>query len=165
MHHHSCRHPIGIGFFAPNVRYGCPLGFGANDVAVNLARLTEPPEPADCLIELLKAICQADESGISAMLPVHAKSAYRRLTYQNTDAAFAKVYQLSLFRFLAIGTANLNSAGDRFSQPLALAVEATPPDKWAIGRGDRRGSCHTIGSRTSPCPYALLQRRSLHRKQ
>jgi hypothetical protein len=70
MVNHRTDHVIGLLFFAADIGDYRALGFGGNEVRRDLIGLPKAPETTDGLIDLLKAIGEADKSSVGAMLPV-----------------------------------------------------------------------------------------------
>ena len=67
------------------------LGFSRDKVSRDLIGLPKSPETADGLIDLFKAIGEADESSVSAMLPVKAPSTDGRLSDKHADFTSRKL--------------------------------------------------------------------------
>ena len=104
MPHHRSRHAVRIHFLAFDIVDGRAFGLGGDNVAVDGLCLPEPPETTDGLIELLKAIVQADKYAVAAMLPVEAVAKHGRLTDQDWRFAVQPALVKLLFLFLGVPT-------------------------------------------------------------
>ena len=131
---HRPSHSLGVGFLPADVCQHRAFGFSGNEMDVDRLGLPEPPESADGLINLLKAVVEPDETSIGAVLPVHSKPADRRFSNQHPNAAVAKLDQLALFLSLAIRSLDIDRAGDGFRHGFRFGVQVAPPHKRAVGR-------------------------------